>query len=183
MSSKKNLILYFWLAFLVVVIILLTTVKIDRKTTNTDAFLSSSLDKISIYTPSSTVIALLATNDATRERGLGRVTNMGDHDGMLFAFPTPAIQGFWMKDTLIPLDMVWINGDKEVIGVSDHVLPESFPKVFYSPSPVLYVLEINSGSAEKLGIKRQAVDYFTRENKIYDSWKKSNEFFLIFFIF
>ena len=77
---------------------------------------------------------------------------MGDHEGMLFAFPTPGMMGFWMKDTYIPLDMIWIDQDKTVVGMSENVLPDSYPKIYLPPSPVLYVLEINGGAAARLGI-------------------------------
>ena len=95
----------------------------------------------------------MADNDTTREKGLGGVTSLSDQEGMIFVFQTPGYPGFWMKDTLIPLDMVWINDKKEVVGISDHILPSSFPNIFLPPAPVSYVLEINAGLAKKIGIE------------------------------
>ncbi len=115
-------------------------------------FLASSLSRTTIKTASSSIIALIADNDVTQEKGLGGFKALGDKEGMLFVFETPEVQGFWMKDTLIPLDMIWIDENKNVVGVSANILPSTFPEIFYSPSPVKYVLEINAGSAKKLGI-------------------------------
>jgi len=57
-----------------------------------------------------------------------------------------------MKEMHFPIDIIWINEEKRVIGLDRDVPPESFPEVFYPPSPVKYVLELNSGSVEKYGI-------------------------------
>ena len=116
-------------------------------------FSASSLPKMLVKTSTTSISVLLADNEITRERGLSGFTSLGDTEGMLFQFPSPTSAGFWMKDTYIPLDMVWINENKEVIGVSGRVLPSTYPAVFYPPSPITYALEINAGMAEKFGIK------------------------------
>lgn len=53
---------------------------------------------------------LAATTDATREQGLMDQTDLRGYDAMLFEWPTDASLGFWMKDTLIPLDIAWYDG-------------------------------------------------------------------------
>ena len=66
---------------------------------------------------------------------------------MLFVFPTEDRYGFWMKDTLIPLDMFWLNDQGQVVWLEQDVTPDTYPEVFYPAQPVRYVLETNAGFA------------------------------------
>ena len=72
---------------------------------------------------------------------------------MLFIFPTPTVPQFWMKDTLFPLDFIWINQDLKIAGVERNVLPESFPATFSPAKPVRYVLEVNAGLTDNFNIQ------------------------------
>ena len=94
----------------------------------------------------------LALNDAERARGLMYREKLGPYDGMLFDFHQDAPVSFWMKNTLIPLDMVFIAGDGTIKHIHANAVPlstEAVPSQF----PVRAVLEINGGSARLLGIK------------------------------
>jgi uncharacterized membrane protein (UPF0127 family) len=94
----------------------------------------------------------LALNDVERSRGLMFRDKLGPYEGMLFDFYQEAPVSFWMKNTLIPLDMVFIGGDGTVRHVHANAKPlstDSIPSQF----PVRAVLEINGGSARLLGIK------------------------------
>ena len=80
-----------------------------------------------------------------------------DH-GMLFKFPYPKAWTFWMKNTLIPLDIIWLNDRKQVIYFLDKVQPcrETSECPLYSPQnnyKAKYVLELGSGERERLHIK------------------------------
>ena len=94
----------------------------------------------------------LATNDAERARGLMYREKLGPYDGMLFDFYQDAPVSFWMKNTLIPLDMVFIAGDGTIKHVHANATPLSTDAI-PSQFPVRAVLEINGGSAALLGIK------------------------------
>ena len=94
----------------------------------------------------------LALNDAERARGLMFRDKLGPYDGMLFDFYQDAPVSFWMKNTLIPLDMVFIAGDGTVKHVHANAVPLSTDPI-PSEFPVRAVLEINGGSAKLLGIK------------------------------
>ena len=87
----------------------------------------------------------------TMARGLMFRPAMNDNYGMLFVFPEEGIRGFWMKDTFIALDIVFIGKDAKIRNIG-YGKPESLETV-YSDGPVLHVLELNAGTAEKLGIK------------------------------
>ncbi len=93
-----------------------------------------------------------ATTTAARERGLsGRASIPSDY-GMLFVFPKDDRYGFWMKDTLVPLDMFWLDAQGRVVSIAEDVSPSSFPHVFYPSVPARYVLETASGFAAAHGI-------------------------------
>ncbi|MBU6388625.1 DUF192 domain-containing protein [Patescibacteria group bacterium] len=88
-----------------------------------------------------------ATTTAERERGLGGRTSLPDNYGMLFVFPNDDRYGFWMKDTLVPLDMFWLDAQGHVVSMAQNVAPSSFPDVFYPSIPARYVLETAAGFA------------------------------------
>ena len=94
----------------------------------------------------------LATNDAERAHGLMYRKQLGAYEGMLFDFFKEMPVSFWMKNTLIPLDMVFIAGDGTIKHVHANAVPMSTDTI-PSQYPVRAVLEINGGSAALLGIK------------------------------
>ena len=91
-------------------------------------------------------------DDAGRARGLMyRRTMPADH-GMLFDFERPAPVTMWMKNTYLPLDMVFIRSDGSIARIAADTEPLS-TRIVPSNEPVLGVLELNAGTAAKLGIR------------------------------
>jgi uncharacterized membrane protein (UPF0127 family) len=72
---------------------------------------------------------------------------------MIFVFDQADIYAFWMKDMKFPLDIVWLNENREVINIKENALPESYPESFVPPQKSLYVIELNAGLVTKYGIK------------------------------
>ncbi len=95
----------------------------------------------------------IADNDEERARGLMYRTGLADDAGMLFDFKTPQKVSFWMKNTLIPLDMLFIGADGHIAAIARNARPKSLRHI-PSGVPVLAVLEIGGGRARKLGIER-----------------------------
>jgi uncharacterized membrane protein (UPF0127 family) len=93
-----------------------------------------------------------ATSSEARALGLGNRTSVPDGHGMLFAFPRDDYYGFWMKDTLVPLDMFWLDAQGHVVFIVSDVSPDTYPHVFYPSVPARYVLETAAGFAEAHGI-------------------------------
>ena len=89
---------------------------------------------------------------ATRELGLMYRTHLDPDKGMLFDFDDPEPVSFWMKNTLIPLDMIFITDDGRVANVAANAIPGDLTPI-YSDGAVTGVLEIPGGEAAKLGIK------------------------------
>ena len=94
----------------------------------------------------------MAVTEAQREHGLMFRKQLGPYQGMLFDFFHEQPVTFWMKNTLIPLDMVFIAGDGTIKHVHANAVPMSTDAI-PSGAPVRAVLEINGGSAALLGIK------------------------------
>jgi hypothetical protein len=94
----------------------------------------------------------IANNDATRERGLMDRRYMAADHGMLFEFDREAPVAFWMKNTYIPLDMIFIAPS----GVVTHIAADAEPlseRVIPSGGPCVAVLELNGGTAASIGLK------------------------------
>jgi uncharacterized membrane protein (UPF0127 family) len=91
----------------------------------------------------------IARSEEERQTGLANRSFLGAEEGMFFVFDSDSKYSFWMKDTLIPLDIIWIDSDFTIVDVKENVKPESFPEVFEPSSPARYVLEVNSGFFKK----------------------------------
>ncbi len=94
----------------------------------------------------------LATTTPAQELGLGGRESLPADYGMLFVFPRDDYYGFWMKDTLIPLDMFWLNDKGQVVWIAQDVQPDTYPNVLYPASPARYVLETAAGFGAAHGI-------------------------------
>ncbi len=98
-------------------------------------------------------IVELATTNRQREQGLMFRKSMAPENGMLFDFGTDREVTMWMRNTLIPLDMVFISKAGKVTHVSANAVPHS-EDIISSRGPVRYVLELNGGVAKTLGIAK-----------------------------
>ncbi|HPM40875.1 MAG TPA: DUF192 domain-containing protein [bacterium] len=93
---------------------------------------------------------MVAETDAQKAQGLKKVESLPKGHGMWFVFPNEGIYEFWMKDTVIPLDWVYISEGKKVVDVKRNNQPCAADAVCppYAPStPHKYVLEVNAGEA------------------------------------
>lgn len=99
----------------------------------------------------------IATDEAARERGLMFRESMPADHGMLFVFDKADVRTFWMKNTHIPLDILYFDRNYKLVSAQDRVPPclnagNNCP-VYPSTGPAQYVLELNAGLADKLGVK------------------------------
>jgi uncharacterized membrane protein (UPF0127 family) len=94
----------------------------------------------------------IADNDYERQLGLMNRKEMKENQGMLFIFPNETMQSFWMRNTLIPLDIVFVNSKKNIVTIhkNTHTLSDqSYP----SSAPAEYVLELNAGFTDRHNIQ------------------------------
>lgn len=94
----------------------------------------------------------LAITPEERARGLMYREELPENSGMLFYFDTDMMLGFWMKNTLIPLDMIFIRNDGTISSIHKNAIPHDLTSI-QSKEKVIAVFEINGGTADKLGIK------------------------------
>ena len=98
----------------------------------------------------------LALTREDQARGLMFVEEMPADHGMLFIFPNESRRSFWMKNTRIPLDIMYFDGDLALVSVSENARPcvaDPCP-AYPSAGPAQYVLELNAGMAKQLGLER-----------------------------
>jgi len=97
----------------------------------------------------------LALDDASRTRGLMHRTSLSEDAGMLFVFEVEQPLAFWMKNTLIPLDILYFDRDGRLVSMQTDVPPCRTPYCPSYPSdrPALFTLELNAGVAATLGVK------------------------------
>ncbi|MFA5132428.1 MAG: DUF192 domain-containing protein [Candidatus Paceibacterota bacterium] len=111
-----------------------------------------------IVAPRGTIATEVVDTSASRALGLSGRKGLAPNEGMLFVFDASGRYGFWMKDMLFPLDIIWINQSGVVVHIERDVTPESYtgskenPKTFINTPDALYVLEINTGKAEEYGL-------------------------------
>ncbi len=104
------------------------------------------------------ITADVVKTEAAREKGLGGRTALGVNDGMLFIFSKPELYEFWMKDMVIPIDLIWIANGK-IVGFEENMqppspgTPDSGLQIYAPPSPVDEVLELRAGRVSLLQAK------------------------------
>ena len=96
---------------------------------------------------------ILVQTSEERQMGLSGRTNLPANTGMFFVFETPGTYGFWMKDMLFSIDMIWVSANKRIIYIEKSVSPDTFPKAFSPKDPALYVLEVMAGFSDKNNIQ------------------------------
>lgn len=110
-----------------------------------------------IETPSGTFAFQVEVADTSKTRSIGLMHRpaMPQNAGMLFDFETERMVSMWMKNTIIPLDMLFIDRFGGVVRVARNTVPFSTASVL-SGAPVRYVLELNAGVTDRLGIRAGA---------------------------
>lgn len=96
----------------------------------------------------------IADDDASRARGLMFVDELPKNEGMFFVFRREEPRAFWMKNTRIPLDIIYLNQDLVVVDIIEQAKPCRSARCPSYPSarPAQYVLELNGGMAQEIGL-------------------------------
>jgi len=116
--------------------------------------------KIPLYIHHKEIWAEVAKTPEGRNRGLMGRKHLGKDEGMLFIFETEGYHSFWMKDTLIPLSIAFIDKDGRIVWIADMkplTLDSHVP-----PKPILYGLEMNKGWFSSHGLKVGDVVRFSK---------------------
>ena len=111
------------------------------------------LEKIYISVGKSTFLVEVADNEPKRKYGLMNRKSLGQDEGMLFVFPQSALQSFWMKNTLISLDLAYFTSEG-ILTETFTMEPNQTEEVYNSASKVMYALELNAGTFKKNNIRK-----------------------------
>jgi uncharacterized protein len=97
----------------------------------------------------------IADTYKSRRQGLMFRENLPSGSGMLFVFEEEGTYGFWMKNTYMPLDIIWMNKEKEVVFIKRSAQPcmENSCSPIYPDEPALYALEVNAAEPGALGLR------------------------------
>jgi uncharacterized membrane protein (UPF0127 family) len=93
----------------------------------------------------------IAADAAARETGLMHRTHLAPDAGMLFDFKISLMAAFWMKDTPLPLDLIFVRADGIISTIAANAVPYSTAEI-QSAEPIRAVIEIRGGTARRLGI-------------------------------
>ncbi|MEM7816026.1 MAG: DUF192 domain-containing protein [Candidatus Aenigmatarchaeota archaeon] len=97
----------------------------------------------------------LALTPEERSRGLMFRESLPKESGMLFVFESEGTYSFWMKNTLIPLDIIWMDSNGTVVFIKENAQPCGKECPLITPdSPAKFVLEVNGGTVKKIGLGR-----------------------------
>ena len=121
------------------------------------------MDKCKITIGNKSYQVSLAKTEEEQITGLQGVHTLPEDEGVLFVFEEPGEVGFWMKDTLIPLDIIYINDDDEVVAVEQGTPGD---ETILEHPDVKYVLEVNKDSGVKIGDELEIDDEENSESEI-----------------
>jgi len=106
-----------------------------------------------IFENNKTIDAEIAQTDAELQKGLMYRQELAENTGMLFILPSEEKTNFWMKNTTIPLDIIFLNSNKTIVHIANAVPCKQDPCTLYSSEkPTKYVIEVNAGYCKKNSI-------------------------------
>ncbi len=104
----------------------------------------------------------IADDPSSRQQGLMYRSSMSDDRGMLFIFNNETRQSFWMKNTKMSLDILYVSAGREIIDVYKHTMPYSTSPI-PSSAPAMYVVELAAGFCDRYGINKGDRIVFNRD--------------------
>ena len=152
MKNKKIILVGLFITLLIIILIILIIFLFKQQT----AVQTAKIEKVCFKQACFNVN--VSETQEEREKGLMDVEYLDKNSGMLFIFHETGKYNFWMKNTLIPLDIIWINFNKTVVEIKENFQPcieniEKKCEIYYSKENALYVLEVNSNIISENSIK------------------------------
>lgn len=149
----------FSIIFLLIIAILVGIVFLEKETLTKQVENSSFVEENHLYKTGIVKVGGidvkvdLATTPVERSRGLSGREGLISGTGMFFVFEISGQYGFWMKDMLFPIDIIWINQEKKIIHIEKNLSPDTYPTIFTSEQDAKYVLEVPAGFSDQQKIK------------------------------
>lgn len=139
------------LTTLIARIILLTTLQCAFSTATADP---EKRGTVGFYEHGQIEIEIADTEDL-RVQGLMHRTQLAESQGMLFVYPDQAVRGVWMKNTLLPLDVLFLSADGKIVSILHRLTPcaKEPCTVYTSTTDAMYMLEVNAGFVDRHQLK------------------------------
>ncbi len=96
-----------------------------------------------------TSVATVAHTEKSRSVGLSQTEMLPERRAMLFVFDIPDRHGFWMKDMLYPIDILWLSEDLKILHIVEYADPSSYPTIFTPAQKAMYVIEVPAGFVDR----------------------------------
>jgi uncharacterized protein len=100
--------------------------------------------RVTIYINDLAIPVTIADDPVERRQGLSNVKSLPSKEGKLFIFEKSDYYGFWMKEMLFPIDIIWIDETMKIVHIEENVLPSSYPTSYNPPVQARFVLELNA---------------------------------------
>ena len=161
-KGKRNIIAIVGTIFLILALVAVLTIQPGGKPVSTytprtepsqpTAYMFKKQGELRFFTPKQDFIAgidiELAQNESQRQLGLMYRDTLAENQGMLFVFDNEEARAFWMKNTILSLDMIFVNAHNEIVTIHKYTTPYS-EETYESTGPAKYVIEVNAGYADK----------------------------------
>ena len=113
-----------------------------------------------------TAIAIeIAEDDSAQARGLMQRRSLPERGGMLFVDEEPSMQSFWMRNTYLPLDIIFVDADSQVVNIAERTRPLS-EEFVESTAPAQFVVEVRGGFVERYGLSDSTRIRWRHRNEI-----------------
>lgn len=96
----------------------------------------------------------LAKTNAQQTAGLSDRACIPKNAALVFLYPIDDKWGIWAKNMKFSIDVIWLDKDKKIVDITLDLRPDSYPKIYYPASDSRYVVELNSGQANELGLAK-----------------------------
>jgi uncharacterized protein len=150
--GKTKIMIIALVLILIIIILVFKIFQLLNPTPNSD------LSKITLNLNSVTYQIEVARTSTELSAGLSNRPSLCLQCGMIFIFPKPGILPFWMKDTLIPLDMIWLDSAGVIVDIQTAQPQPNTPitqlTLYKNSTPAQYVLELNALDSQKLNLKK-----------------------------
>lgn len=141
LAHKKTILITVILLFVTIICIFIVFVKANKS------------DTVKVQIGGVNYSLELVNTDATRQQGLSGKPKLESNTGMLFDFKQDGYWQIWMKDMNFAIDILWINNQKQIVGVKQDALPQNYPESYGAEQQSQYVIELPAGSVKERNIK------------------------------
>lgn len=151
----------YWKIALLVLFGLFLVCMVIRVVTQRQKYTKEDQHCVRLQVESECVVSLEYARSAEQQiKGFSDRASTPANHGLMFVFLKSGEQCFWMKDMKFPLDIIWINSNKQIVHMEQNLSPDTFPTNYCPKVDAQYVLEINAGEAQKLGLQNNQQLHF-----------------------